>query len=86
MCINKKKVCDKEADCKNGEDEEDCKYPEPKVCKQDEFKCSAGTCIPVSRDTFVIKFFSMFYKNYIFQNVTFLAPLGLRWRTRLFRR
>lgn len=35
--------CDLTPDCKDGEDEEDCK--ESPTCKEKEFRCSTGSCI-----------------------------------------
>lgn len=47
-CILKKWVCDKEIDCKDGDDEQNCNYPTSANCTKEEFTCFNGHCIPVS--------------------------------------
>ncbi|BFZ21201.1 hypothetical protein BsWGS_24239 [Bradybaena similaris] len=44
-CIDEKRLCDQYSDCKNGEDEKNCTFPD---CAPDEFRCQNKQCVPLS--------------------------------------
>ncbi|CAF2101733.1 unnamed protein product [Rotaria magnacalcarata] len=54
ICLDWRQICDRNLNCENGEDEPDeCILLETNECKNDEYRCQYGTCIP---KTFLIDF------------------------------
>lgn len=48
MCVPDRWRCDKQKDCKGGEDEVGCDVEYSRTCSPEEFSCNDGRCILVN--------------------------------------